>query len=55
MQQIQCTDVTLGYDNNIILKDLSFAIDRGAYLCVVGENGSGKSTLVKALLRLIKP
>ncbi len=31
------------------------AVERGEYLCIVGENGSGKSTLVKGLLGLITP
>ena len=34
------------------MKDLNFAIEKGDYLCIVGENGSGKSTLVKSLLGL---
>ncbi|MDD4160396.1 MAG: metal ABC transporter ATP-binding protein, partial [Synergistaceae bacterium] len=35
-----------------VLKNLSFKIERGEYLAVVGENGSGKSTLIKAILGL---
>ena len=55
MSDIKCTNVSLGYDNNIIMKDLNFSLSRGNYLCIIGENGSGKSTLIKAVLRLIKP
>ena len=55
MPDIKCTNVSLGYDNNIIIKDLNLSVDRGDYLCIVGENGSGKSTLIKGILRLIKP
>lgn len=33
-----------------ILEDISFSVDRGEYVCVVGENGSGKSTLMRTLL-----
>ncbi len=47
-----CRDVTLGYDRNEILKHLSFSVEAGDYLCVLGENGSGKSTLMKTLLGL---
>jgi zinc transport system ATP-binding protein len=32
---------------------VSFPVDRGDYLCIVGENGSGKSTLVKGILGLM--
>ena len=51
----ECKDVTLGYENNVVAKNLNFKIDQGDYLCVVGENGTGKSTLIKTLLGLIKP
>ncbi|MCR4954147.1 MAG: ABC transporter ATP-binding protein [Treponema sp.] len=55
MAQLTCENLTLGYASNIILKDLNFQVNKGDYLCIVGENGSGKTTLMKTLLRLIKP
>lgn len=51
----ECKDVTLGYENKVVAKNLNFKIDQGDYLCVVGENGTGKSTLIKTLLGVIKP
>lgn len=48
-------DVTLGYENKIVAKDLNFSVNSGEYLCIVGENGTGKSTLLKTMLGLIKP
>lgn len=51
----ECKDVTLGYENKVVAKNLNFKIDQGDYICVVGENGTGKSTLIKTLLGLIKP
>ena len=51
----ECKDVTLGYENKVVAKNLNFKIDQGDYLCVVGENGTGKSTLIKTLLGMIKP
>ena len=51
----ECKEVTLGYENKVVAKNLNFKIDQGDYLCVVGENGTGKSTLIKTLLGLIKP
>lgn len=48
-------DLTVQYDGSEALHDLSFELEEGDYLCIVGENGSGKSTLIKALLGLKKP
>lgn len=55
MAQLTCKNLKLGYNSNIVIEDLSFAVNKGDYLCIVGENGSGKSTLMKAILRLLKP
>ena len=55
MSQIKCTDLTLGYGSQVVLSGLSFEVNAGDYLCIVGENGSGKTTLMKTLLGLTKP
>jgi len=47
--------LTLGYDGKTVVSGLSFDVNKGDYLCIVGDNGSGKSTLMKAILRLQKP
>ena len=52
MPLIKCENVSIGYEGQTAVKDLNFAIEKGDYLCIVGENGSGKSTLVKSLLGL---
>lgn len=55
MALITCTDLTLGYENTRVAEHLSFTVEDGNYLCIVGENGSGKSTLMKTLLGLRAP
>ncbi len=55
MNLIECSHLVLQYDRREVVKDLTFSIEKGSYLCIVGENGSGKSTLLKALLGMIKP
>ena len=55
MAQLICKNLVLGYESKIIIKNLSFKVNSGDYLCIVGENGSGKSTLMKAILGLLKP
>ena len=55
MALITCQNLCLGYDGREILHDLSFEVNSGDYLCIVGENGSGKSTLMRTILGLQKP
>lgn len=55
MTQIICKNVTLGYDGKKVIENLSFIVNAGDYLCIIGENGSGKTTLMKALLKLKSP
>ena len=55
MALITCRELCLGYDGQEILHNLNFSVDKGDYLCIVGENGSGKSTLMRTLLGLQQP
>ncbi len=55
MSLIDIKNLSLGYDGNIVLKNVNLKIEENAFLCVVGPNGSGKSTLIKGILGLIKP
>ena len=55
MAQLICDNLTLGYNSNVILENVSFSVEKGDYLCIIGENGSGKTTLMKTILRLEKP
>ena len=55
MAQITCEKLTVGYEGVPVVSGLDFAVDRGDYLCIVGENGSGKTTLMRTVLGLQKP
>ena len=55
MPQLSCQNLTLGYEGKTVITGLSFAVEAGDYLCIVGENGSGKSTLMKTILGLKTP
>ena len=55
MALLTCESLTLGYENITLVRDLSFSVDAGDYLCIIGENGTGKSTLMRTLLHLQAP
>ncbi len=52
MSLLDCDNITLAYEGRPLLEHLSFSVQPGDYLCILGENGSGKSTLMRALLGL---
>ncbi len=52
---VKVNSITVGYDEKIIINDLSLVINKGAITTIIGENGSGKSTLLKTIGRILKP
>ena len=52
---LEVNKLSFGYDRKEIVRNLSFTVEKGDYLCVIGENGAGKTTLIKVLLNLKKP
>ena len=55
MSLINCNNITLSYDSKPVIADVTFTVNSGDYLCIVGENGAGKSTLTAGILGLLKP
>jgi ABC-type multidrug transport system fused ATPase/permease subunit len=59
--RMQMTDVvrtenlSFRFNGVEILSDITFALEKGEFLGIVGPNGSGKTTLIRLLLGLIKP
>lgn len=47
--------LTLGYDQKMIINDLSIAIPAGEITVIIGPNACGKSTLLRTLSRLMTP
>ena len=52
---IRLDNVTAGYDNGIVLRDVSITVSDQDFIGVIGPNGGGKTTLIKLILGLIKP
>ena len=55
MAQLTCENVILGYEKTAVTGCINLSLNKGDYLCIIGDNGSGKSTLMKGILGLRKP
>lgn len=53
MALITLNDVTVAFEGVAAVEHVSFRVEKGDYMVIVGENGSGKSTLVRAMLGLV--
>jgi len=47
--------VSFGYEDASVIKDISFTIDQGKKLALIGESGQGKSTIANLLMKLYEP
>ena len=52
---LELKSVACGYGSVPIFQKISFAIERGQTLCLLGPNGVGKTTLFKTILGLLSP
>lgn len=52
---ITCTDLTIRFEDELVLKEFSFDIPKNKHTVLKGESGSGKSTLLKLFLGFLKP
>lgn len=51
---LEVKNLKVSYSNHIAIEDISFEVNEGEYVCLMGENGSGKSTLIKTIVGLKK-
>jgi osmoprotectant transport system ATP-binding protein len=52
---IKFENVTKKFKNHVVLDNLSFEINKGDLVCIIGASGCGKTTMLKMINRLIKP
>ena len=50
---LKAEHICVAYEGKKVVDHVSFEVEHGDYLCIVGENGTGKSSLVKAMLGLV--
>lgn len=52
---IESQDLCFAYDEGLILKDVTFKVNSGEFIGIIGPNGGGKTTLLKLLMGFLKP
>ncbi len=52
---VELKNITAGYGDEVILKDVNLTIRKSDFIGVIGPNGGGKTTLVKVIMGLIRP
>jgi zinc/manganese transport system ATP-binding protein len=54
-EAVTLKNVNVSFDGKWVLRDLSFSVESGEFLGIIGPNGSGKTTLMRVLLSMLKP
>jgi ABC-type Mn2+/Zn2+ transport system ATPase subunit len=52
---VEAGRLVIGYPNEVVVNDISFRLEKGQAMALIGTNGSGKSTLLKTLVGLLAP
>ena len=55
MEAISVKNLSVAYEDNLIIDDMNLSIPKGKISIIIGANGCGKSTLLKTIARVIKP
>ncbi len=54
-EAIRCDKLTIGYGTQVVQSALTFSLDEGEMVCMLGPNGCGKSTLLRTVAGLQPP
>lgn len=55
MCMVNLSNIRFSYGGNVVLENLSLAIDQGSFTAVIGPNGAGKSTVLKIIAGILTP
>ncbi|MDQ7038744.1 MAG: ATP-binding cassette domain-containing protein, partial [Aquificota bacterium] len=56
MRRVEVRDLSFSYDGRTpVIENVTFQVEEGEFVGIIGPNGSGKTTLIKLILGLIKP
>ncbi len=55
MEAIKVKDLTVAYEDKVIIENMNLSIPKGEISIIIGANGCGKSTLLKTIARILKP
>jgi len=53
MSQLICKNISIAYEKENVVDNLSITVEKGDYVSIIGENGTGKSSLLKGILGLV--
>ena len=55
MSKLEIKNLCFSYDQeHLVIDDISFKVEKGSFVCLLGHNGSGKSTLAKLIVGLLE-
>lgn len=52
---LKTNNLSVGYNNKVVVSDINIEVKSGEILCLLGSNGAGKTTLLRSLSKLISP
>ena len=55
LKAVEINDMSIKFNEQLILKDINFSIGEKDFVAIIGPNGGGKSTLLKVILGILTP
>ena len=55
MERLRVQNLTVGFGNRIVQRELNFTVHHGSIFAIMGGSGCGKSTVLRAMIGLLRP